>query len=152
MTLGLPVTITSHVMLLTWTLSIVRLLLVAMSPTATCSLLSVWKKRWGGGVRLLLTWNNEDSDDDLCCHHRDDVACPLMCQVVAICCCHLSVGYHIAIPCFWCEKKGGRGVMVLTWMNVESDDDRHCHHLDDIACPLRCHIVFNICCRNDMHC
>ena len=93
---------------------------------------------------MLLTWNNED---------RDDVAHPLMCQVVAIHRHCLSVGYHVAVPCFWCEKKrGGRGVMVLTCMNVESNNDRHRHRLDDIAWTLTYHAIFNICHGNGCCC
>jgi len=36
------------------------------------------------------------------CHHPDDVACLLMCQVIA---CHIGKGN----PCFSCEKRRGVG-------------------------------------------
>jgi len=36
-------------------------------------------------------------------------------------------------------------VTLLTWINVDSDDDMGRHHLDDVAHPLTCHIVIRQC-------
>jgi len=52
-----------------------------------------------------------------------------------------------SIVCRWLQhcllmrkKRWGRGS--LTWMNVNDDDDLHCHCLD-MARPLTCHVIFD---------
>jgi hypothetical protein len=69
----------------------------------------------------VLTWINMDSDDDMHRHHLDNVACPLTCQVVAICHCHLSIGLvawhcHVVVVVVWVCSGGwgwlGRVILI----------------------------------------
>ena len=54
-----------------------------------------------------------------------------------------SHGCHVA--CLLCKKRN-RGQESLTCIDVDSDDNMCCHHLDDVAHLLMCHVIFCCCC------
>ena len=71
------------------------------------------------------------------------------------CCSPSCCPSYISVMCLHRSTSSASGVKIgmgesLTTIGVDSDD-MHCHHLDNMAHPLTCQVIFNVCIQNGMH-